>query len=138
MWCVFNIVLWMNIVYCTRMLTITAIILPCDLQLVQNWFQNAVYPTGITLGGEDCEKNHVLTQFSVPPTTSRDLFSSSQGLFGVGTWCVGRQRAGAPLLAAEVALRSRVGKYIARSDAHVLMRFEVIFQDSRQHSRADR
>ena len=56
----------------------------------------------------------------------------------VGTWWVGRERAGAPLLATDVALRSRVEKYIERSDAHVLMRFQVIFQDSRQHSRADR
>ena len=53
-----------------------------------------------------------------------------------GAWAV--REPGAPLLAADVALRSRVKKYIARSDVHVLMRFEVIFQDSRQHSRADR
>jgi len=43
---------------------------------------------------EYCEKNHVLTTFSVPPTTSRDLFSGSQGLVGVGTWCVAGQSCG--------------------------------------------
>ena len=44
----------------------------------------------------------------------------------VGTWWLGRGRAGAPLLATDVALRARVEKYIERSELHVLMRFQVI------------
>ena len=35
-------------------------------------------------------------------------------------------------------IRTRLGGQIERSDAHVLIPFQVIFQDSRQHSHADR
>jgi len=65
---------------------------------------------------------------------SRDLFQAPRDWLASRHVVGGPGRAGAPLLATDVALRLRVEKYIECPDAHVLMRFSSDFEDSRQHS----
>ena len=67
------------------------------------------------------------------------FLSGSQGLVGVGTWCVGRQRAAGAIVGSRCGSKIASGKiYGALRIACVNAIFKWFLKDSRQHSRTDR